>query len=121
MHPDRPKQDQDRPTILRADLPGLPANLFLLDSRFRGFPKAVRVQRNGASEPNRQDSVELTLEPEPRFVGGTGDLSPGDVRTVRALVALNLDAFLAHWDGKLTREELLDALKANLQPLTFHL
>ena len=113
---DAPAAWADRPTILRSDLPGLPANLFLLDSCFRGFPKAVRVQRNGASEPNYQDSVELTLEPEPRFVGGTGDLSPGDVRTVRALVALNLDAFLAHWDGKLTREELLDALRKKHRP-----
>lgn len=100
--------------ILRSDLPGLPANLFLRASCFRGFPKAVRVQRTGDARPNYRDTVELTLEPEPRFVGGTGDLSPEDVRTIRDLVARNLDAFLAHWDGKLTREELLDALKANL-------
>ncbi len=107
---DAPAAWADRPTILRSDLPGLPANLFLLDSCFRGFPKAVRVQRNGASEPNYQDSVELTLETEPRFVGGTGDLSPEDVRTVRDLVARNLDAFLANWDGKLSFDELLARL-----------
>jgi len=111
--PDAPA-GADRPAILRADLPGLPANLFLQDSCFRGFPKAVRVQRNGSPVPRYEDSVELTLEPEPRFVGGTGDLSPEDVRTIRDLVARNLDAFLAHWDEKMTREELLDTLKANL-------
>ncbi len=97
--------------ILRPDLPGLPANLFLRASCFRGFPKAVRVQRTGDARPSYRDTVELTLEPEPRFVGGTGDLSPEDVRTIRGLVARNLDAFLAHWDGKLTREELLAALR----------
>lgn len=37
-----------------------------------------------------------------------------DSRTLRDLVARDLDAFRAHRDGKLTREELLDALKANL-------
>ncbi len=36
------------------------------------------------------------------------------LRTIRDLVARNLDAFLAHWDGKMTREELLETLKANL-------
>ena len=100
--------------ILRSDVPGLPANLFLRASCFRGFPKAVRVQRSGDDEPHYRDTVELTLEAEPRFNGGTGDLSPEDVGTIRDLVARNLDAFLAHWDEKMTREELLDALKANL-------
>ena len=100
--------------ILRSDVPGLPANLFLRASCFRGFPKAVRVQRTGDARPLYRDTVELTLEPEPRFGGGTGDLSPDDVRAVRDLVARNLDAFLAHWDEKMTREELLDTLKANL-------
>ena len=97
--------------ILRADLPGLPANLFLQDSCFRGFPKAVRVQRSGDAGPNYRDTVELTLEPEPRFGGGTGDLSPDDVRAVRDLVARNLDAFLAHWDGKMTLDDLLAKLR----------
>ncbi len=112
---DAPAARAGRPAILRADLPGLPANLFLGgESLFRGFPKAVRVQRSGDAGPNYRDTVELTLEPEPRFGGGTGDISPDDVRAVRDLVARNLDAFLAHWDGKMTREELLDTLKANL-------
>ena len=97
--------------ILRSDVPGLPANLFLRASCFRGFPKAVRVQRTGDARPLYRDTVELTLEPEPRFVGGTGDLSPEDVRTIRDLVARNLVAFLAHWDGKTTREELLATLR----------
>lgn len=97
--------------ILRSDVPGLPANLFLRASCFRGFPKAVRVQRSGDDEPHYRDTVELTLEAEPRFNGGTGDLSPEDVGTIRDLVARNLDAFLAHWDEKMTREELLDTLR----------
>ena len=108
--PDAPA-GADRPAILRADLPGLPANLFLQDSCFRGFPKAVRVQRNGSPVPRYEDSVELTLEPEPRFVGGTGDLSPDDVRTVRDLVARNLDAFLAHWNDEISLDELRNKLE----------
>ena len=105
-----PKKRKDENRILRSDLPGLPANLFLRASCFRGFPKAVRVQRSGDDEPHYRDTVELTLEAEPRFNGGTGDLSPDDVRTIRDLVARNLDAFLANWDGKLSLDELLARL-----------
>ena len=104
-----PGKRKDR--ILRSDLPGLPANLFLHASCFRGFPKAVRVQRSGDTEPHYRDTVELTLEAEPRFNGGTGDLTPDDVQTIRDLVARDLDAFLANWDGKMTCEELLDTLR----------
>ena len=106
-----PEKRKFEDRILRFDLPGLPANLFLHDSCFRGFPKAVRVQRSGDDEPHYRDTVELTLEVEPKFNGGTGDLAPDDVRAIRDLVSRNLDAFLANWDGKLSLDELLDKLR----------
>ena len=113
-----PKKRKDENRILRSDLPGLPTNLFLRASCFRGFPKAVRVQRSGDAKPRYRDTVELTLEVEPRFNGGTGDLSPEDVGTIRDLVARHLDAFLAHWDGKLSLDALIAALRRPVAPDT---
>lgn len=104
-------KDEDRDKILRSDLPGLPANLFLYKSLYHGRPASLRVQRSGDAEPLYRDTVELTLEAEPRFIGGTGDLSPEDVQTIRALVARNCDAFVANWDGKLSFDKLLATLK----------
>ena len=112
-----PKKRKDENRILRSDLPGLPANLFLRASSFRGFPKTVRVQRSGDTEPRYRDTVELTLEAAPRFNGGTGDLSPDDVQTIRDLVARHLDAFLANWDGKMSSDDLLAALRDGTRPV----
>ena len=110
-------KDEDRDRILRSDLPGLPANLFLYKSTYHGLPATLRVQRSGDDEPHYRDTVELTREAEPRFNGCTGDLSPDDVRTIRDLVARNLDAFLANWDGKLSLDELLAALRRSAVPV----
>ena len=111
-----PKKRKDENRILRSDLPGLPANLFLRASSFCGFPKTVRVQRSGDTEPHYRDTVELTIEAAPRFNGGTGDLSPDDVQTICDLVARHLDAFLANWDGKMSSDDLLAALRDGTRP-----
>ena len=53
----------------------------------------------------------MTIEDEPRFLGGTGDLSSDDVRTLSAFVARNRDQLLANWFGEMSRDELIAALK----------
>ena len=73
----------------------------------------LRVQRSCAAEPNRWDVVELTLEAEPSFKGGTGDLAPGDALLIRTFVVRNLESFLAHFNGDLSYDDLLAALKAD--------
>ena len=109
------KDESDRKsspsTILRSDLPGLPANLFLCKRESYRLPATVRVQRSCAAEPNRWDVVELTLEAEPSFKGGTGDLAPGDALLIRTFVARNLESFLAHFNGDMSFDDLLAALK----------
>ena len=62
-------------------------------------------------KPRFADSAELTLEAEPRFLGGAGDLSAGDLAALRAFVVRNLDSLLAYWNGTLA----LDDLCAKLQ------
>ena len=99
---------ESRKEILRSDHPGLPANLFPL-TQWR--PATIRVQRSGAAEPLYRDTVELTLEAEPRFLGGTGDLAPDDIQAIRAFVVRNLDAFLAHWNDEMSFDELRDKLR----------
>ena len=97
-----------RQAILRSDRPDLPANLFPLT---QWQPATIRVQRSGAAEPLYRDTVELTLAAEPRFLGGTGDLTPDDIRAIRAFVVRNLDAFLSHWGEKISFDELRDKLR----------
>ena len=108
----REEQKKNPPwrTIHHADHSGLPANLFLWSPTFRGFPATVRAQRDAEAAPHFDDAVEITLEPEPRILGGTGDLSPDDVRALRAFVARNLGPLLACWKGELSFDALLAAL-----------
>lgn len=99
-----------RPAILRSERPELPANLFFHEGGTRGFPATVRVQRSGATEPRFADTVELTLEAEPRFLGGTGDLSPDEIRALRDFVVRNLGPLLAQWKGEIPFDALLASL-----------
>ena len=108
---DESDQKSSPPTILRSDLPGLPANLFLCKRESHGLPAILRVQRSCAAEPNRWDVVGITLEAEPSFKGGTGDLAPGDALFIRTFVARNLESFLAHFNGDMSFDDLLAALK----------
>ena len=106
---DAPKET-GRPAILRSDVPGLPANIFVCRSS-RGWVKAIRVQRDGKPEPHYRDTVELTLDAEPQFIGGTGDLTPGDVQKLRDFVVRNLDPLLAYREEKLSFDDLIVMLR----------
>ena len=55
--------------------------------------------------------MELTLEAEPQFLGGTGDLSLEDVQAIRNFVVRNLDALLSYWNGKMSFDDLLATLR----------
>ena len=96
--------------VMRNTVPGLPANLFL-PCKYYVHPVSIRVQRSGAAEPNYRDTVQMTLEAEPQFLGGTGDLSLEDVQAVRYFVVRNLEPLLAYWNEKLSFDDLLVALR----------
>ena len=102
----------DMPTsvVMRNTVLDLPANLFL-PCKYHVHPISIRVQRSGAAEPNYRDTVELTLETEPRFLGGTGDLSCEDVQAIRDFVVRNLEPLLAYWNEKMSFDDLLAALR----------
>ena len=102
----------DMPTrvVMRDAVPGLPANLFL-PCKYYVHPVSIRVQRNCAAKPNYRDTVEMTLEAEPRFLGGTGDLAREDVQAVRDFVVRNLEPLLAYWNQKMSFDNLLAALR----------
>ena len=55
--------------------------------------------------------MQVTLEAEPQFLGGTGDLSLEDVQAVRDFVVRNLEPLLAYWNKKLSFDDLLVALR----------
>ena len=74
-------------------------------------PVSIRVQRSGAAEPNYRDAVQVTLEAEPQFLGGTGDLSLEDVQAVRDFVVRNLEPLLAYWNEKMSFDDLIVALR----------
>ena len=112
---EKPPQESTSPRLIRrSDLPGLPANLWLFTRNYFGIPTYFRIQRDGSEEPHFRDSVELTLEAEPKFLGGTGDLSPDDVNSVRAFVVRNLDLLLAYWNEKMSFDDLLATLRRTI-------
>ena len=102
----------DMPTsvMMHDTVPGLPVNLFL-PCKYHVHPVSIRIQRSGTAEPNYRDTVEMTLETEPRFLGGTGDLSSDDVRAVRDFVVRNLEPLLAYWNEKMSFDDLLAKLR----------
>ena len=102
----------DMPTsvMMHNTVPGLPVNLFL-PCKYHVHPISIRVQRNNMAEPNYRDTVEMTLEAEPQFLGGTGDLSPDTVRAVCDFVVRNLDPLLAYWNEKMSFDDLLATLR----------
>ena len=55
--------------------------------------------------------MELTLESEPQFLGGTGDLSSAEVDAVRDFVVRNLDPLLSYWNEKIPFDYLLATLR----------
>lgn len=95
--------------VMRKAVPGLPVNLFI-PSKYHVHPVSICVQRSVADEPNYRDTVEMTLEAEPQFFGGTGDLSPTDVDAVRDFVARNLESLLSYWNEKISFDDLLAKL-----------
>ena len=101
----------DMPTsvVMRKAVPGLPANLFI-PCKYHVHPVSIRVQRSVADEPNYRDTVEMTLEAEPQSFGGTGDLSPADVDSVRDFVVRNLESLLSYWNEKISFDDLLTVL-----------
>ena len=96
--------------VMRKTVPSLPVNLFI-PCKYHVHPVSIRVQRSVAEEPNYRDTVELTLEAEPQFLGGTGDLSLEDVQAIRNFVVRNLDALLSYWNGKMSFDDLLATLR----------
>ena len=102
----------DMPTsvVRRKTTPDLPVNLFI-PCKYHVHPVSIRVQRSVAEEPNYRDTVELTLEAEPQFLGGSGDLSPADVAAVRDFVVRNLEPLLAYWNEKIPFDGLLTTLR----------
>ena len=96
--------------VLRNIVPDLPANVFL-PSKYLVNPAFIRVQRSGAAEPNYRDTVGLTIEAEPHFLGGIGDLSFADAHAIRGFVARNLESLLAYWDGKMSLDDVLAVLR----------
>ena len=99
--------------IPKNDLPGLSANIFVMQSRHRVESARIRVQRNIDAKPRFRDSEELTLEAEPSFLGGAGDLSAGDIGVLRDFVARNLDPLRAYWDGLFTFDDLIAKLRGD--------
>ena len=95
--------------VMRKAVPGLPVNLFI-PSKYHVHPVSIRVQRSVADEPNYLDTVEMTLEAEPQFFGGTGDLPPDDVDAVRDFVVRNLEPLLSYWNEKISFDDLLAKL-----------
>ena len=96
--------------VMRKAVPGLPVNLFI-PCKYHVHPVSIRVQRSVADEPNYWDTVEMTLEAEPQFFGGTGDLSPADVDAVRDFVVRNLEPLLSYWNEKISFDDLLATLR----------
>ena len=96
--------------VRRKTVPSLPANLFI-PCKFHVHPISIRVQRSVAAEPNYRDTVELTLEAEPQFLGGTGNLSIEDVQAIRDFVVRNIEPLLDYWNEKISFNDLLATLR----------
>lgn len=98
-------------TITKSDVPGLPANVFVCQAKMPRVPLLMRVQRNTGEKPVFGDSEEFSLDGDPRFAGGAGDLSAEDVAAVRAFAVRNIDPLRAFRNGEISFDDLRAKLR----------
>lgn len=70
----------------------------------------IKVAREHGATINPFDTVSVTIEDEPRVIGGT--LSAHDMERVKQYIALNRDVLLQYWNHEMSTAELIQGLKS---------
>jgi hypothetical protein len=69
----------------------------------------IKVNMAHGDRMNPTDTAVVALLPEPHLIGG--DLSGQDFKAVSAWIALNLEAILDHWHGRIDGADMAAAVR----------
>jgi hypothetical protein len=89
---------------LSRETTALPVIVYVSDNR--GVNHGPRIKCNTGYERWTGQSFTVTIDHEPRVLGKTGDIKPGDVETIKDWVKVNYDALIEYWKMEIDVMEL---------------
>ncbi|HEX9843778.1 MAG TPA: hypothetical protein VGC20_13555 [bacterium] len=94
---------------LRPKNTGLPMVIWVSEKgRARHGPR-IKVSRQHGSKMDALNTVSVTIDNEPRVVGG--ELPARDLDALKRYIALNIEPLLGFWNGELDTVELVARLR----------
>jgi hypothetical protein len=69
----------------------------------------VKVNMTHGNQMTIANTAVVGVRPTPRMV--SGQLSPGDMQAVFRWIALNTDALVAYWEGRIDTARVIQALR----------
>jgi hypothetical protein len=89
---------------------GLPMTIWVSPRGTARHDVRVKVNMTHGDQMNIANTAVVGVRPRPRVI--TGRLSPADTQAVFEWVALNRDALVAYWDGRIDTARMVQALKS---------
>jgi hypothetical protein len=94
---------------LYPDTTGLPMTVWISPRGNARHDVRVKVNMTHGNQMSIANTAVVGVRPTPRVISGR--LSPGDMRAVSRWIALNTDALVAYWEGRIDTARVIQALK----------
>jgi hypothetical protein len=94
---------------LYPDTTGLPMTVWISPRGNARHDVRVKVNTTHGNQMSITNTAVVGVRPTPRVI--SGQLSPGDAQAVFGWIALNTDALVAYWEGRIDTARTIQALK----------
>ena len=94
---------------LYPDTTGLPMTVWISPRGNARHDVRVKVNMTHGNQMSIANTAVVGVRPTPRVISGR--LSPGDAQAVFGWIALNTDALVAYWEGRIDTARAIQALK----------
>jgi hypothetical protein len=94
---------------LYPDTTGLPMTVWISPPGTARHDVRVKVNMTHGNQMTIANTAVVSVRPAPRVI--TGQLSADDGQTVFRWIALNTDALVAYWEGRIDTARVIQALK----------
>jgi hypothetical protein len=94
---------------LYSDTTGLPMTVWISPRGNARQDIRVKVNMTHGNQTSIANTAVVGVRPTPRVISGR--LSPGDAQVVFGWIALNTDALVAYWEGRIDTARAIQALK----------
>ena len=94
---------------LYPDTTGLPMTVWISPRGTARHDVRVKVNMTHGNQMINANTAVVGVGPAPRVIAG--QLSPGDAHALFRWIALNTDALVAYWEGRIDTARVIQALK----------